>query len=187
MDEEAWLETLALNQTSNTTRSSSISSGQVSQYSSFVACKTFSFQKANIEYIINNGFKMNKIVVIVMNYTMVMGILLLPTAYYLGGLVPTSIIMVLITFLMIIATFWIVEVSARAQALFASGFIDLVKLTVVTDYNNTIQQMQAVPFDQRARPDFRISSTKFEVNQLVRIFMGRKAEILYQVSISYHY
>eukprot|EP01088_Endostelium_zonatum_P022051 TRINITY_DN911_c1_g2_i2.p1 TRINITY_DN911_c1_g2~~TRINITY_DN911_c1_g2_i2.p1 ORF type:complete len:545 (+),score=82.65 TRINITY_DN911_c1_g2_i2:88-1635(+) len=142
--------------------------------------------------------------VFVINYVLGVGILGMPYAFYQAGVLLSSVLIIFITILTIIATMWLVEVGSRAQALFSAGQLDL-PIAPADErsriLNNTSQiqtsDIEPRPFESApssrhstlnhpnytSTPQFQITSTKFEINQLAGVFLGPVGKLFYEICI----
>ncbi|KAL0486636.1 11 TM domain-containing transmembrane protein [Acrasis kona] len=96
------------------------------------------------------------------NFILGVGVLGVPNAFYKGGIVAGPLVMLIVTIFAMMSSTWILETISRAQ-----GIVDADDQTKTRNPNAT--QL------------FYISDTKFEMNQLCAMFLGKIGKIAYEI------
>eukprot|EP01084_Bolivina_argentea_P037300 68981_1 len=117
-----------------------------------------------------------------LNFCLGVGVLGLPDQFNKTGFILAPIILFIVSILAFLNTVWILDTSARAEG--------LMRLMIIDD-NQNIEENDTTPSLLMAQlkgdtnmykiePEFEITNRKFEVNQLVGMFLGRKLRRIYE-------
>lgn len=128
------------------------------------------------------------------NYVLGVGILGIPWGFVKAGLVLSPLVLLVVSILSFVTVIFVLDTMARAQALFAPAAVADVRSTPSCTQALcaplTASQLddgllnEPVAAVGRGSGDFALGAHKYEMNELVGLFLGRSAQRCYELTVA---
>eukprot|EP01100_Stratorugosa_tubuloviscum_P000165 TRINITY_DN1036_c0_g1_i6.p1 TRINITY_DN1036_c0_g1~~TRINITY_DN1036_c0_g1_i6.p1 ORF type:complete len:346 (-),score=163.50 TRINITY_DN1036_c0_g1_i6:274-1275(-) len=121
------------------------------------------------------------LVAFTLNFIVGSGILGLPYAFIESGLILSILLLALSAFISFVTINWVIEISSRAQAYSKVYNQAGIQSEEVFLLENTVSSMHEKEEDKFE--NFYITRTKFTMNQLCGLFLGKTGQIFFEIAL----